>query len=67
MTSGFEAAIDIIRAKRMGLRQSDIREIKALLNKLDPERGHELKAWIYEGLFLIVNDPAYEGDILPLG
>jgi hypothetical protein len=66
MNDAFVRITDIIRERGMDLMRSDMRDIEALLGTVDPDRANELRAWVYEGLFLIVNDPAYCGDVPPL-
>ena len=63
--SDFEEALEIVRKRGNEINQRDLMAINAVLNRMPLEEVTEAKAMVYEAIFLIVNDPQYEGDISP--
>ena len=49
-------------AKGRDLRADDVDDLRAALTQLDPDDYDQVAADVWEGVALIVNDPAYEGD-----
>jgi hypothetical protein len=54
--------IAAILAKGADLRAADVDDLRAALTQLDPDEYDQVAGDAWEGVALIVNDPAYEGD-----
>lgn len=66
MSDPFSDALAIISERGSDINLVDMREIERLIAECPLERAAEIQGWIYEALWLIVNDPLYEGDIPPI-
>lgn len=62
----FSQALAIVREKGLSISSADLAEIEYLLTQLDADGAADLIASVFEALSLIVNDPAYSGDIPPI-
>jgi hypothetical protein len=66
MSVAFEKIIDLIGEKGAKLTQADMDQIESLIPDIPLDELPDSYGAIHEALALIVNDPAYEGDIEPM-
>ena len=58
-------AIQAITRKGADLTLEDLRSIELELALMPLDEAHEAGAWIAEGLWLVVADPSYTGELTP--
>ncbi len=66
MSDPFSDALAIISERGSDINLVDMRKIEGLILECSLETAADMQGWIYEALWLIVNDPLYEGDIPPI-
>lgn len=66
MSKAIDTIAGIIRDRGSELNQADMREIEYQITQIPLDELADQYGWINEAIALIVNDPAYEGDLSPL-
>ncbi len=60
------ASIESLLGKGLALTADDLHEIEVEIALMPFETATTREPWIREGIWLIVNDPDYRGDIPPI-
>jgi hypothetical protein len=58
-----EQMMGILREKGDRIMRADLDQVQMLLARMTPESRSEITPWVFEGLFLQVNAPGYDGDL----
>jgi hypothetical protein len=55
----------IMNEKGDSIMQADLDRIEQIFSEMPETERSATRPWFYEGMFLIINDPLYKGDIKP--
>jgi hypothetical protein len=65
MSKATEELTAFMREKGEDISRKDLDTITDFFMAMEPEEAAEVRPWVYEGLWLTVAAPEYDGDIRP--